>query len=132
MYSKDIRLTDGSILNVKINYYTIYLMNKEKIHKKTDQLDRLEEKIKNFKNKKDPHYLKLLEKKDDVSFGLAGMLIYIILKSNNRKEIDFEDALMLCPADPEEIKTIIDEFQKRMDKYKKKQGSKMKNMTVMK
>lgn len=119
MHSKDIRLTDDSILEIQINFLTLYLIKEKGIDKKTAQIKRLEEKLKKIKNKKDPQYLKTSEKLDDIQLQAAAWLIYAILRSNKRK-VDFEEALMLCPADPEEIKSLVYEFMEQMEKFKKK------------
>lgn len=124
MHSKDIRLTDDSILEIQINFLTLYLIKEKGIDKKTAQIKRLEEKLKKIKNKKDPQYLKTSEKLDDIQLQAAAWLIYAILRSNKRK-VDFEEALMLCPADPEEIKYLVYEFMEQMEKFKKKEDMKM-------
>lgn len=124
MHSKDIRLTDDSILEIQINFLTLYLIKEKGIDKKTAQIKRLEEKLKKIKNKKDPQYLKTSEKLDDIQLQAAAWLIYAILRSNKRK-VDFEEALMLCPADPEEIKSLVYEFMEQMEKFKKKEDMKM-------
>ena len=124
MHSKDIRLTDDSILEIQINFLTLYLIKEKGIDKKTAQIKRLEEKLKKIKNKQDPQYLKTSEKLDDIQLQAAAWLIYAILRSNKRK-VDFEEALMLCPADPEEIKSLVYEFMEQMEKFKKKEDMKM-------
>jgi hypothetical protein len=57
---------------------------------------------------------------------LAGKLIYIILRSNGLK-VDEEEAMMLTPMDASSIQDIFDEFEKRLNEYKKKEQAKKSN-----
>ena len=75
MKSKLIELTDGSKLEVKVNFYTLYLVKMNGIDKKIDGKSELT---------------------DDENMELAGKLIYIILRSNGLK-VDEEEAMMLTP-----------------------------------
>lgn len=99
---EDIVLTDGSILNVKINFLTVYLLNKQHIEK----------------------LLKKSEKNQDAQMEVAANVIYCIIRSAGKK-VTFDDALMLVPPDPDVIKKIVDEFKEKFEKYKKKQTYKM-------
>lgn len=98
MKSKLIELTDGSKLEVKVNFYTLYLVKMNGIDKKIDGKSELT---------------------DDENMELAGKLIYIILRSNGLK-VDEEEAMMLTPMDASSIQDIFDEFEKRLNEYKKK------------
>ena len=103
--SKLIELTDGSKLEVKVNFYTLYLVKMNGIDKKIDGKSELT---------------------DDENMELAGKLIYIILRSNGLK-VDEEEAMMLTPMDASSIQDIFDEFEKRLNEYKKKEQAKKSN-----
>lgn len=98
MKSKLIELTDGSKLEVKVNFYTLYLVKTNGIDKKLDGRDDLT---------------------DEENMELAGKMIYVILRSNGLK-VDEEEAMMLTPMDAKSIQDIFDEFEKRLKEYKKK------------
>lgn len=105
MKSKLIELTDGSKLEVKVNFYTLYPVKMNGIDKKIDGKSELT---------------------DDENMELAGKLIYIILRSNGLK-VDEEEAMMLTPMDASSIQDIFDEFEKRLNEYKKKEQAKKSN-----
>ena len=105
MKSKLIELTDGSKLEGKVNFYTLYLVKMNGIDKKIDGKSELT---------------------DDENMELAGKLIYIILRSNGLK-VDEEEAMMLTPMDASSIQDIFDEFEKRLNEYKKKEQAKKSN-----
>ena len=48
---------------------------------------------------------------------------------SNGKDVTFDEAICLAPADTEEIQNIFVEFTEKLDEYKKKQDAKqrMKN-----
>lgn len=100
MKSKLIKLTDGSKLEVKVNFYTLYLVKMNGIDKKLD--GRTEEDL-----------------TEEENVELAGKLIYVILRSNGLK-VDEEEAMMLTPMDADSIREIFEEFEKRLNEYKKK------------
>lgn len=101
---RDIRLTDGSILEVNINFLTMKLMVDLKIQKLIDKI-----------NKK--------PNDDALRMDVTSKLIYVILRSNG-KRIDEEEAMMLIPLDDDVIMDIVLEFQEKMEKFKKKQVNK--------
>lgn len=98
MKSKLIELTDGSKLEVKVNFYTLYLVKMNGIDKKLDGRDDLT---------------------DEENMELAGKMIYVILRSNGLK-VDEEEAMMLTPMDAKSIQDIFNEFEKKLKEYKKK------------
>lgn len=101
MDEKIITLTDGTKLEVKVNFMTLYLIQK-------DGLD------------------KVINKEtlsEDENMEAAAKLIYIILRSNGLK-VDEDEALILTPMDPEVIRELFDEFGKKVEKYKKKRPQK--------
>lgn len=97
-----ITLTDGTKLNVQINFGTLYYMGKSKV------LD----------NKKDPKKMTNAE-----AMETSAQVIYAILRSSGRT-VTFDEALCLVPADLDDIKKIIEEFKTKLDKYKKKEEAK--------
>lgn len=104
---EDIVLTDGTVLNIKINFLTVYLFQKCNLEK----------------------LMKKAEKNDRLNMEIAANVIYCIIRSAG-KNVTFDEALMLVPPDPDEIKKIIDEFKNKFEKYKKKQTNSMKNMNM--
>ena len=102
MKSKLIELTDGSKLEVKVNFYTLYLVKMNGIDKKLDGRDDLTE---------------------EENMELAGKMIYVILRSNGLK-VHEEEAMMLTPMDTKSIQDIFNEFEKRLKEYKKKEQAK--------
>ena len=104
MKSKLIKLTDGSKLEVKVNFYTLYLVKMNRIDKKLD--GRTEEDL-----------------TEEENVELAGKLIYVILRSNGLK-VDEEEAMMLTPMDADSIREIFEEFEKRLNEYKQKEQAK--------
>lgn len=103
MDKKLITLTDGTKIEVKVNFMTLYLIKKS-------GLDRVINK-------------KHLSESENME--AAAKLIYVILRSNGMK-VDKEEAMILTPMDPEEIRTLFEEFGKRVEKYKKKEQAKTK------
>ena len=101
MHEKLITLTDGTKLEVKVNFMTLYLVQKTGLEK--------------MLNKK--------KLSDTDNMEAAAKLIYIILRSNGMK-VDEEEAMILTPMDPDEIKELFEEFGQRVEKYKKKEQAK--------
>lgn len=113
MDERDIRLADGSLLTVKVNFYTLYMINKTNVEKLSQQLDREQK-----KEKKDES--KIL----NLQMEIAKFLIYVILRSNGKK-VDEEEAMMLVPADSIEIEKLLNDFKDKMENLKKKEDMKM-------
>lgn len=101
MDEKIITLTDGTKLEVKVNFMTLYLIQKHGLDKVINK-EALSE---------------------DENMEAAAKLIYIILRSNGLK-VDEDEALILTPMDPEAIRELFDEFGKKVDKYKKRSHKK--------
>lgn len=97
----DIRLSDGSLIEVKINFLTIKLLNSLK-------LEKLQKQMQKSPNNK------------ELELEAVGKLIYAILRSNGKK-VDEEEALMLIPVDDSTLSQLITEFSEKMEKFKKKQ-----------
>lgn len=107
-----IDLMDGTRLPIKVNFGTIFYMQKRnsfyRIHKKA-------EKKKNVTNNE--------------GFEMAANVVYAILRSNG-KMVTFDEALSLVPPDPEGIESALKAFQEEYDAYVKKKQAKqaMTNM----
>ena len=106
MDAKLITLTDGQKLEVKVNFQTLYMIQKNGLSKLFDK------KRKSGK-----------ELTDEENMDAAAKLIHVILRSNGLR-VDEEEAMQLTPMDPKEIRTIFDEFEKRVNEYKKKEQAK--------
>ena len=107
MNGKLIKLTDGTKLDVKVNFLTLYMIQKDGLAK-----------LMTGKNGKISDNLS-----DEENMEAAAKLIHVILRSNGLK-VDEEEAMMLTPMDPEEIRTLFDEFEKKVEEYKKKEQAK--------
>ena len=103
MNERLITLNDGTKLEV--NFLTLYMIQKSGLGKLLAS--------KNGKTKLT----------DDENIEAAAKLIHIILRSNGLK-VDEEEAMLLAPMDPEEIRILFDEFGKKVEKYKKKEQTK--------
>lgn len=102
--TKDIRLSDGSILEIKVNFLTVKLMEELKLESLSNRL------------KKEPNNKKL-------QLDMASKLIYAIIRSNGRK-VDMEEAMILVPADDRILSEIFTDFANKMEKIKKKKDLK--------
>lgn len=102
MDEKLITLTDGTKLEVKVNFLTLYMIQKNGLAKiLTDKKEN--------------------ELSEDENMEAAAKLIHVILRSNGLK-VDEEEAMLLTPMDPKEIRLLFDEFGKKVEKYKKKRA----------
>lgn len=106
-----IELTDGTRLAAKINFGTLYYLNRiggDKLAKKLGKKEKKKQRI-----------------TDRESLEFAAKIIYAILRSNG-KEVTFDEALALVPMDADSIQALIDAYSKELDRIKKKQESKAK------
>ena len=101
---KDIRLTNGELLEVNVNFLTLKLIMENGI-------DKLEKKITKAKDE---------DEKNLLSMELASKMIYVILRSNGKK-VDEEEALMLVPMDVEDITELFNQFGEKLNDFKKKE-----------
>lgn len=101
-----IQLTDGTRLEVKVNFGTIYYLQKTKgfygIAKKVEQKKKISQ---------------------SESFEMAAGIIFAVLRSNG-KTVTFDEALALVPPDTDEIQEILRQFQEKYEKYSKKKQTK--------
>ena len=99
MDKQDIKLTDGRVIEIQVSFLTLYLIKNNNLDKETN------------------------EKIEDKQFYMAAKMIYVILRSN-REKVEFEDALALCPIEPDAIVNIIKQFENKMKILKKKDNMK--------
>lgn len=104
MDNKDIRLSNGELLNVNVNFYTLKLISDLGIEK-------LEQKMEKAKTE---------EQREKIGLDITGKMIYVILRSNG-KMVNEEEAMMLIPMDTEQIENLFNEFGKKVDAFKKKE-----------
>ena len=126
---RDIRLSNGELINININFYTLKLLAQSNLSILERKIDKLKEKLEITKSK---------EKKQDInneinalSYEMIGKIIYIILRSNGKK-VDEEEAMIMIPGDVDEIENIFNEFFKKMEEFKKKEESKRQMREMMK
>lgn len=101
MDERVLHLEDGTTVSAKVNFATLYYIKKE-------GLDVLSE-------KEDPS--------DEDSLELAARMLYVLLRSNGR-DVSFQEALVLCPIDTDEVQAVFEDFKERLEAFKKKQDSK--------
>ena len=102
-----IDLTDGTRLDIKVNFGTLYYLQK------TKGFNRLAKKTEKAPNKMTGRE----------SMDMCANIIYAILRSNGRS-VTFDEALALMPPDPEELKEVLKGFQENYEKYAKKKAAK--------
>lgn len=102
-----IDLTDGTRLDIKVNFGTLYYLQKTKgFHRLAKKSEKKNSKM-----------------TDSESMDMCADVIYAILRSNGRS-VTFDEALALMPPDPEELKKVLEEFQEKYEKYAKKKAAK--------
>ncbi len=124
MHENDIKLANGELISIKVNFLTLHLIKKMKIDKLSDKNNILKEQYDALEDKSSLEALDMQERIEDNQFNIASKIIYVILRSNGKK-LDFEDTLALCPFDPDEIAKIVTDFSEELEKYKKKEDMKM-------
>lgn len=97
---ESIELTDGSKLNIKVNFATLYYIKKSGLEK----------------------FMKKKKTTEDDDMEMAARLIYVILRSNGR-DVTMDEAMMLVPIDDEVITQVYNDFKDKLEKYKKKENS---------
>lgn len=112
MHNQLVDLLDGTRLEAKVNFGTLYHLQKCGAMGLMKRIDK--------KNKKKQ------KPTDDEMMEVSAKIVYAILRSNGRN-VTFDEALSLLPPDIDSIKKIMDVYQKELEKYKKKQTA-QKNM----
>ena len=105
---KIIKLTDGTTIEAKMNFGTIFYLDQIGGSKLGQRIDKLEKRGKAT---------------DSDKMNFAAKLIYAMVRSNGRK-VTFDEALQLVPPDPTELLEVVEAYQKEVDKIKKKEESK--------
>ena len=102
MDERILHLTDGSTVSAKVNFGTIYYMQKVGFNrlaaKKQDQMTQNEK------------------------FDMAAKMIYVLLRSNGRN-VTFDEAMVLAPLDVtegSEFDAVFEEFKTKLENYTKK------------
>lgn len=127
-----IELMDGSKMAVKVNMLTVKLISQCHLDKLLKKISDLENKFDKKKNKYNPIDVpkdknSIQEKIEELQMQALSKIAWCILRSNGRKNIDEDDAMMLLPPDAEQLNNMFEEFQKQTIAFKKKQVSKMQN-----
>ena len=103
MDERILHLEDGSTVTAIVNFATLYYMQR------TKSLRRLKGKDLN-------------KLSDTQKMQVTADLIYVLLRSNG-KNVSWDEALILAPADlseGSEFAEVFDEFQRKMEQYSKK------------
>ena len=98
-------LTDGTRLEVKVNFGTLYYLGKINSFKQMEKVAK----------KKEPT--------DEEAIEIAAQIIYAVIRSNGRA-VTFDEAIRLVPMDLEGMQNILDEFGEQLEEYKKKERAK--------
>ena len=111
-----VELTDGSRIEVKMNFGTLYYLQQIGGYELARQIEKKQKRKKTVS--------------ESESMEFAAKIVYAILRSNG-KEVTFDEALTLMPPDTSSINLVIEAYEKELEKRKKKQESKqnMKNFT---
>ena len=99
-----VELTDGTKLEIKLSFATIYYLQKSKLDKMLDGRD-------------------TKELTDDEAMEASAKLIYALLRSCG-KSVSFDEAMRLVPPDTEKIELMLTDFTNKLEKYKKKEEAK--------
>ena len=103
MDEKVIHLTDGTTVSAKVNFATLYYLQKEGLG--------------NLSSKQLEH-ASVTEKTE-----LSARMIYVLLRSNGRN-VTFDEALVLCPMDVSEgseVAEVFRDFSNKLSDYAEKQ-----------
>lgn len=105
--SRSIRLSDGTLLELKVNFLTMKIFQDEGIGELYKKM------------KKNPN-------DNALKFEILSKFIYALVRSSGRK-VDEEEAMSLIELENEEdinnVVNAIEEFAKKIDKFKKKPAS---------
>ena len=106
MNGQFVDLQDGTRIEVKINFGTMYYLQKcgaSNLIKKIEQKQ---------KNKKKASDMDMME--------IAAKIIYATLRSNGKK-VTFDEAISLMPVDTESIEILVKTYEEEVEKQRKKQ-----------
>ena len=109
MNGQIIDLTDGTRLEVKVNFGTLYHMQKcggadlaRRLSKKQKKKQRIT---------------------DNENMEFSAKVIYALLRSNG-KQITFDEALELMPSDTDSITSVVKAYNAELERIKKKEDAK--------
>lgn len=97
-----LHLTDGSTIEAKVNFATLYYLEKSGLQK--------------YAGKQPESF------SDEEKVELAAKMIYILLRSNGRN-VSEEEAMLLAPVDVaegSEFAEVFEDFRKKLEDYSKK------------
>lgn len=110
-----IDLTDGTRLEIKVNFGTLYFLQKCKgFYRISKKVEKAKDNVKAALS-------------EEESFDAAADVIYAILRSNG-KAVTWEEAMCLVPADPSGLEGVLKGFQEEVEKYHKKKAAKTSTM----
>ena len=116
-----IELTDGSKLAVKVNMLTVKLISECKLDRLLRKSNKLENKLESAKKEKEKE--RIADELQDIQMKSFSKMIWCILRSTGRKNIDEDDAMMLMPVDMDGLHAMFEDFQRQVITFKKKQAS---------
>lgn len=116
MKTNIVHLTDGTTMRVNVNFATWYHMQKIGLTKKMQKIE---------KDREDGK-----EIDEDEAMEISAQMIYVIMRSNG-KDVTFDEALCLAPADTEEIQNAFNDFERKLKEFKKKQDAKQRMRNQM-
>ena len=99
-----VELTDGTRLEVKVNFGTLYYLGKINSFKQMEKVAR----------KKEPT--------DEEAIEIAAQII--CGHKINGRAVTFDEAIRLVPMDLEGMQNILDAFGEQLEEYKKKERAK--------
>lgn len=105
---KDIRLSNGELIEVSINWLTLKILNDYGLEKLQSEM-----------------------KSETGQLEAASVLIYSVLRSNGKK-ITEEESLSLIPIEDDTIFSIFETFNEKLTVFKKKQESRMNMKKITK
>lgn len=114
MTERFIDLTDGTRIEMKVNFGTLYYLQKCKgFYGLVKRLDKKKEKG------QDPS--------PEEAFDISADIVYALLRSNGRA-VTFDEALALVPPDIDDLSKILEDYQAEYDRYSKKKQAKTLTM----
>lgn len=115
---EDIRLANGELLEVEVNFMTLKIMSRAETQFREYKMEKLRNSIKKCKDK-DKCFEMECQLQEMEMEHMADM-IYAVLRSSGKK-IDRDEAMRLIPGDGEEIKKLVEQFNDKFEEMKKKE-----------
>ena len=112
MTERFVNLTDGTRIEVKVNFGTLYYLQKCRgFYSLSKRLEKKKEKG--------------INPSPGEAFDVSADIIYALLRSNG-KMVTFDEALSLVPPDIDDLTKILDDFQEEYERYSKKKQAKIR------